>query len=53
VVGAAHAQRLAVLVVGTDEALRERTHRLAVLVGALDDLVVDVRDVADERDAVA
>ena len=53
VVGPLDAERRAVLVVRADEPLGERTHRLAVLGGALDDLVVDVRDVADERDAVA
>ena len=51
-VRACHAERLAVLAVGADESLGERGHRLAVLRGALDDLVVDVSDVAHERDAV-
>ena len=48
-----HAERRAVFLVGLDEALGQRLHRLAVLLRALDDLVVDVRDVADERDVVA
>ena len=53
VVAERHAERRAVLVVGADEALGQRLHRLAVLLRALDDLVVDVGDVADERDVVA
>jgi len=46
-------ERGAVVVIGADEALRQGGHRLAVLLRALDDLVVDIGDVADERYAVA
>jgi hypothetical protein len=45
-----HAQGEAVLVHGVDEALGQGGERLAVLGGALDDLVVDVGDVADVGD---
>jgi hypothetical protein len=47
------AERGRVLVHGADEARGQGLDRLLVLGGALDDLVVDVRDVADIGDAVA
>ena len=46
-------ERLAVLVHRGDEPLRHRLEGLAVLVGPRDDLVVDVRDVADVRQPVS
>jgi hypothetical protein len=42
-----------VLVEARDEAVREIEGRLAALLGPLDDLVVDVREVADEGDVPA
>ena len=50
VIRAQNAEAIVVLVHRRDEALRQRLHALAVLRGALDDLVVDVGDVADEGD---
>ena len=47
VVGAQDAQRVGILVHGGDEAVSQLLDRLAVLDGALDDLVVNVGDVAD------
>ncbi len=45
-VGALHAERVGIFVHGGDEAVGERADGLAVLDRALDDLVVDVGDVA-------
>jgi hypothetical protein len=53
VLGLEQSQRGEVFFVRPDEALGERLDRFPVLVGALDDLVVDVRDVANVGDAVA
>ncbi|MDT4843544.1 hypothetical protein FQZ97_774780 [compost metagenome] len=50
---AQHAQARLVLVHGRDHALDQRLERLAVLVGAADDLVVDVGDVAHVGQVVA
>ena len=50
-VGAADAQRVGVFVVRFDEAPGQFVPRLARLVGALDDLVVDVREVLHEPHA--
>ncbi len=46
-------ERSAILLVGANEPLGERRHRLAVLLRSPDDLVVDVGNVAHERDSVA
>ena len=50
VVGLLHAERRGVLVHVADEPRRELADRLAILGRAADDLVVDVRDVADIGD---
>ncbi len=47
-VGTRDSERLAIFLVGPDEALGQRRHRLAVFLRAVDDLVVDVGDVAHE-----
>ncbi len=47
------AEPVVVLVHRLREAARERLHALAVLLRAIDDVVVDVRDVADEGHLVA
>ena len=52
-VGGRHGEARHVAVVGLGEARRERDRILAGLVRALDDLVVDVGDVADVADLVA
>jgi hypothetical protein len=52
-IGRQDAQRGRILVHRLDEAGRERRHGFIVLDGAPDDLVVDVRDVADVFDLVA
>ena len=52
-IGRLQAEQRAVLVHGGDEAARERPPVLAVLRRALDDLVVDVRDVAHVGDGIA
>jgi hypothetical protein len=51
--GRQDAQRGRIFVHRLDEAAGQLAHRLAVLDGALDDLVVDVGDVADVLDLVA
>ena len=53
VVGLLHAERREVLVHRADEARGQRVDRLAVLLRAADDLVVDIRDIAHVGDAVA
>ena len=46
-------ERIAILVHRGDESRRESADRLAVRSGAVDDPVVDIRDIAHVRDAVA
>ncbi len=53
VVGRFDAERGEVLVHGADEARGQGVDRLAVLLRAADDLVVDIRDIAHVGDAVA
>ena len=52
VLGLEQTERGEVFFVRADEAFGQRLDRFPVLVGPLDDLVVDVRDVANVREAV-